>query len=97
MTKTKKGEMTISTIVAIALAVVVLIFLIYGFSTGWGNLWNKITAFGGYENNTDTIQLACQSAMTSNQNHTYYNLNTTDGKSCCNLSVTKSGWTCWNS
>jgi len=57
----KKGEMTIATIVAIALAVVVLIFLIYGFSTGWGNLWDRITTFGGIgeDGNEDDQVMRC--------------------------------------
>ena len=61
MLKTKKGEMTIATIVAIALAVVVLIFLVYGFSTGWGNLWDRVTTFGGIgdETSADDLKLRC--------------------------------------
>jgi ammonia channel protein AmtB len=57
--KKKKGDMTIRTIVAIALAVVVLIFLIYGFSVGWGNLWGRISNFIGGDNNVNTIQQTC--------------------------------------
>jgi|APSaa5957512622_1039677.scaffolds.fasta_scaffold54911_1 hypothetical protein len=64
-TKNKGGEMTIATIVAIALAVVVLIFLIYGFTTGWNNLFGKITAIGGGSSNVDTIALACSTAAST--------------------------------
>ncbi|MAG39871.1 hypothetical protein CMI41_02810, partial [Candidatus Pacearchaeota archaeon] len=58
----KDGEVTIATIVAIALAVVLLVFLVYGFSVGWGNFWDKITDFGGNNVNLDTIRQACSMA-----------------------------------
>ena len=52
----KKGaEMTIGTIIIIVLALVVLVVLIFGFSTGWSNLWEKITAFGGGEVNVQSV------------------------------------------
>ena len=39
----KKGqEMTLGTIVAIVLGIVVLVLLIWGFSTGWTNMWDQI-------------------------------------------------------
>jgi len=41
------AEMTIGTIIVIILALVVLVVLIYGFTTGWGNLWDKLTGYGG--------------------------------------------------
>ena len=69
----KKGEMTIATIVAIALAVVVLIFLIYGFSTGWGNLWDRVTNIGGTSDNIDTLKIACESAVSTNSISAYCN------------------------
>ncbi|MBT7706694.1 DUF2909 domain-containing protein [archaeon] len=71
-TKNKDGEMTIATIVAIALAVVVLIFLIYGFTTGWNDLFGKITAIGGGSSNVDTIALGCATAA-STQSSSYCN------------------------
>ena len=43
----KAAEMTIGTIVIIILALVVLVVIIYGFTTGWSNLWEKITGIGG--------------------------------------------------
>ena len=70
--KGKRGaEMTIGTIVIIVLAIAVLVFLIYGFGTGWTNLWGKITAFGGGSSNVDTIVQSCALACTSNQVDTY--------------------------
>jgi hypothetical protein len=65
----KKGaEMTIGTIVVIILALVVLVVLIYGFSTGWGNLWENIIGFGGgkvnVQNVVDSCKVACATSGT---------------------------------
>ena len=58
--KNKRGaEMTIGTLVIIVLAVVVLVFLIFGFTTGWGNLWGKIFNFGGGKVNVDAVVTGC--------------------------------------
>jgi len=56
----KRGqEMALGTIITIVLGIAVLVFLIFGFSTGWNNLWSKVTAFGGTDNNINTIVQAC--------------------------------------
>jgi hypothetical protein len=62
----KKGEMAIGTIVAIALGIAVLVFLVFGFSSGWSNLWNKIVNVGGGSSNLDSIRLGCQTACAGN-------------------------------
>jgi hypothetical protein len=63
----KRGQgMTLGTIVVIVLAIVVLVFLIFGFSTGWGNLWDRITNLGGGDANVDTIKQACAVACNGN-------------------------------
>lgn len=63
----KKGaEMTIGTIIVIILALVVLVVIIYGFTTGWGNLWQKITGIGGGKADIQTHIQACQLACTTN-------------------------------
>ncbi len=63
----KKGaEMTIGTVVVIILALVVLIFLVFGFATGWSNIWEKILNFGQGDSNIATIQQSCQFACSSN-------------------------------
>jgi hypothetical protein len=68
----KKGaEMTIGTVVVIILALVVLIFLVVGFSSGWNNIWEKILNFGQGEANIATIQQACQFACSSNNVYDY--------------------------
>ncbi|MBT3397571.1 hypothetical protein HOA55_03735 [archaeon] len=56
----KRGQqLTIGTLIIIVLGIAVLVFLIYGFSTGWGNLWGKVTSYGGEKENVDTIRQAC--------------------------------------
>ena len=66
----KNGQqMTLGTIIAIVLGLVVLVFLIYGFSTGWGNLWDRVNAFGGGSVNVDTINTACVLACQQNSEH----------------------------
>ncbi|HRZ85881.1 MAG TPA: hypothetical protein P5277_03810 [Candidatus Paceibacterota bacterium] len=67
----KKGaDMTIGTIVVIVLAVLVLVFLVFGFSQGWGNLADKIFNFGG-KPNVDTIVSACSVACSTNSQYDY--------------------------
>ena len=57
----KKGaEMAIGTIVIIILALVVLVVIIYGFTVGWGNLFQNILGFGGGQVNVQTIVSSCQ-------------------------------------
>jgi len=70
----KKGQqMTLGTIVLIVLGIAVLVFLIFGFSTGWGNLWERVTAFGGGSANVDTIVQACALACTGQSSDAYCN------------------------
>lgn len=70
--KNKKGaEMTIGTIIIIILALVVLVILVYGFSTGWSNLWEKITGFGGGKANVQTVVQSCQLACTTSSQYDY--------------------------
>jgi len=64
------AEMAIGTIIVIILALIVLVILIFGFATGWGNLWDKIKAlFGG--NTVETIVQACTVACSSNAKYDY--------------------------
>ena len=68
----KKGvEMTIGTIIVIILALVVLVVIIYGFTTGWGNLWEKITGFGGGDVNVQSVVQSCQLACTTSSTYDY--------------------------
>ena len=72
MNKSKKGaELTIGTIIIIVLGVAVLVFLIWGFGTGWSNLWGKINIFSGGSANIDTIKQSCALACTGQQFNEY--------------------------
>ena len=56
----KRGQsMSLTTIILIVLGLAVLVFLIFGFSTGWGNLWGTITELGGGDANVDDISRGC--------------------------------------
>ncbi len=67
----KAAEMTIGTIVVIILALVVLVVLIYGFTTGWGNLWQRLTGFTGGEVNVQTVVQSCQLACSTSAKYDY--------------------------
>lgn len=64
--KNKKGvEMIIGVIIVIVLSLIVLAVVIYGFTTGWNNLWENIKNFGGGSSNIGTVVKACQVYCTS--------------------------------
>jgi len=59
----KRGQgLSLSTIILLVLGVVVLVFLIFGFSSGWSNLWGKVSGFTGGSANLDTTAQACELA-----------------------------------
>lgn len=67
----KKGQqMTLGTIIAIVLGLVVLIFLIYGFSTGWGKLWSSVTGSISGSNVEDKIR-DCETDCSLNEKSSY--------------------------
>jgi len=66
--------MTITTIIAIVLAVVILVFLIYGFSTGWGNFWSRVNIFSGGKANVNDIAQACSMACQSQYTYGFCNM-----------------------
>ncbi len=66
MVMNKKGQnLTLGTIILIVLGIAVLVFLIFGFSTGWNNMWNKITNLGGGEANVNTVKQSCDLACST--------------------------------
>jgi len=67
----KAAELTIGTIIIIVLGVAVLVFLIWGFGTGWSNLWGKITSYTGGGSNVDTTRQACDLACSGSQTGEY--------------------------
>ncbi len=59
MVMNKKGqELTLGTIIVIVLGILVLVFLIYGFSVGWNNLWGKLPFSSS---NIDDVRRSCNS------------------------------------
>ena len=67
----KRGQgLEVSTIILIVLGVILLVFLVLGFSLGWANLWNKIGIFGGGASINDVVA-ACNLAVTSNNVYGY--------------------------
>jgi len=72
MVMNKKGQqMTLGTIIAIVLGIAVLVFLIFGFSTGWNNMWSKITELGGGSVNVDDVVRGCEVACASQSKNAY--------------------------
>ena len=72
MVDKKKGEMTLATIIAIVLGITVLVFLIFGFSTGWNNMWGTIkemTGAGG--SNVDDVVRGCAVACSGQNTYAY--------------------------
>ena len=61
--------MTLGTIIAIVLGIAVLVFLIFGFSTGWKNMWSKVTEFGAGADNVNTIKQACAIACSTDDEY----------------------------
>ena len=69
--------MTLGTIIAIVLGIAVLVFLIFGFTTGGNNMWDKETNYGGGSSNVDTIVQACDIACSTGSKYNYCELNRT--------------------
>lgn len=70
--KNKKGQdMSLTTIILIVLGVAILVFLIFGFSSGWGNLWGKIQGYIGGGSNIDTVISGCQLACSAGNKYDF--------------------------
>jgi len=74
MKSRKAAEMTIGTIIVIILALVVLVFLIWGFTAGWGNLRDQILNIFGGGSNIDTLVSSCQTVCATQQAFNYCGL-----------------------
>jgi len=70
MVNKRAQNLTLGTILLMLLGVVVVVILIWGFSSGWSNLWDKITGYGG-SSNVDTIKNACALACSSSQKYAF--------------------------
>jgi hypothetical protein len=62
---------TIPIIIAIVVGITVLIFVVFGFTTGWGNFWEKIVGGRVSQSNLDTIMSSCQAACAQNDDAAY--------------------------
>ena len=72
--KSKKGvEFAIGTIVVIVLALIVLVLLALGFTSGWGNLWNRVTDIFSSAN-VDSIRQGCSVACSTGAKYDYCSL-----------------------
>jgi hypothetical protein len=71
----KKGaEMTIGTLVVIILVLVVLVVVLFGFSSGWSNLWGKVTGiFFPTKENVQNIIDGCKVSCSSGSEYDYCN------------------------
>lgn len=68
----RRGQgLSITTIVIIILAIVVLVFLVYGFSVGWNNLFDRVENIGGGAENVASIVQACSLACSTNSQFDY--------------------------
>jgi hypothetical protein len=69
----KKGQqMTLGTIIAIVLGIAVLVFLIFGFSTGWNNMWEQITKQTSGAN-TKTVIADCETDCSADEKSAWCN------------------------
>lgn len=72
--KSKKGaEFAIGTIVVIVLALIVLVLLALGFTSGWGNLWNRVTDIFSSAN-VDSVRQGCSVACSTGATYDYCQL-----------------------
>lgn len=79
--------MTLSTIIAIVLGIAVLVFLIFGFSTGWNNMWDKITELGGGSANVDDVVRGCEVACAQQGKNSFC-----DRERTVNYGIKKKAW-----
>ena len=69
----KKGQqMTLGTIILMVLGVAVLVLLIFGFSTGWKNMWSKVTMYTSEANVEDKIA-DCENDCSLNEESAWCN------------------------
>ena len=68
----KRGQgLPVNALVMIIIAIVLLVVLIYGFTVGWGNLFQNVLIFGGGKVNVQTIVSSCQISCTTQSIYDY--------------------------
>ena len=76
MNKKADSNMTLGTILSIVLGLAVVVVLIWGFSVGWSNLWDKVTGRVS-SSNADAVVSGCQLACDTNAKDDYCNVKKT--------------------
>ena len=67
----KRGQnITLGTIILIILGIVVLVVLIFGFTSGWSNLWEKLVGSGS-GSNVDSVRTECELACSTQREYDY--------------------------
>ena len=67
----RKGEMTIPIIIAVVIGVILLIFLLSGFSGQGRTFKDVITNLGGGSANVDTVMTGCEIACEGGKEYAY--------------------------
>ena len=73
----KAQNISLTTILLMVLGVVVLVLLIWGFSSGWSNMWDKIVTYIGGGSNIDAVRQACALACSAQNVYDYCELERT--------------------
>jgi len=68
--KKRAQNLSLTTIILIVLGIAVLVFLIWGFSVGWSNLWQRISDYTG-GSNVDSFASGCALACSGEQTAKY--------------------------
>jgi len=68
----KRGQnLTLGTILLIILGLAVLVMLIYGFSVGWGSLFDRIRNIAPGQNNVDAVTSGCNIACSTQDEYNF--------------------------
>ncbi len=70
MVNKKAQSMSLTTILLMVLGIVVVVLLIWGFSTGWSGFWDRISPFGS-KANVDSIRSGCKLACASSDQYNF--------------------------
>lgn len=67
----KRGQqMTLATLIAIVLGITVLVLLIFGFTTGWNNMWDRVTA-GTSSSNIELKITDCEADCSAGESNAF--------------------------
>ena len=70
--KSKRAqELSTTALILIVIGVIILVFVVLGFSIGWNNLFEKIGIFAGGGSSIESITLACKNAVGLNSIYSF--------------------------